>query len=150
MLQLGCCLLTPAILLTAFVSIPLQPAHAHEAAKSACRLIQRLQWASAHPSPVLSAVQVHAAFAQNLRRQLQCRILQSARNPDECRWLPGARLNIAESALSARDPDAPAVVWAEEGHPQCVHSLTLGQLRRRSVRVAVALKAAGIQPGECG
>eukprot|EP00891_Asterochloris_glomerata_P007518 jgi/Astpho2/7518/Aster-02084 len=92
----------------------------------------------------------HAAL-QQLRIKF-CRrpdkILQSAQNPDECHWLPGARLNIAESALSARDPDAPAVVWAEEGHPQCVHSLTLGQLRRRSVRVAVALKAAGIQPGQ--
>ena len=94
-----------------------------------------------------TSVQVHALLTQNLRHHLQCRILQAARNPDECQWLHGARLNIAESALSARDPDAPAVVWAEEGHPESVHSLTLGQLRRRCVRVAIALKSAGIQPG---
>ena len=42
------------------------------------------------------------------------------------------------------------MVWAEEGHPERVHSLTLGQLRRRCVRVAVALKSAGIQPGGWG
>ena len=104
-------------------------------------------------SPASNALHVSASACSthhNLRHQLQCRILQAACNPDECRWLHGARLNIAESALSARDPDAPAVVWAEEGHPESVHSLTLGQLRQRCVRVAVALKSAGIQPGGCG
>ena len=38
--------------------------------------------------------------------------------PDDCRWLPCARLNIAESALCARDPDAAALLWAEEEAPE--------------------------------
>lgn len=45
-------------------------------------------------------------------------MLESASNPDDCRWLPGARLNIAESALCVRDPDAPALLWAEEEAPE--------------------------------
>lgn len=75
-------------------------------------------------------------------------MLQGSPDPDSVRWLPGARLNIAECALSGRDPDAAAVLWAPEGAPQDLRSMTLGQLRRRASRVAAALRAAGYQPGE--
>ncbi|GAB4821930.1 hypothetical protein N2152v2_008976 [Parachlorella kessleri] len=67
---------------------------------------------------------------------------------DECRWLPGARLNAAECCLVGRDPDRPAIVWAEEGKPEVVHTVTLGQLSRRSAHVAEALRAAGLKPGD--
>ena len=62
--------------------------------------------------------------------------------PDRMRWLPGARLN-----LSGRDPDAAAVLWAPEGAPQDVQTVTLGQLRGRARRVAAALRGAGYEPG---
>ena len=75
------------------------------------------------------------------------RILQQASNPDDMRWLPGARLNIAESALCVRDQDAPALLWAEEETPQLVRALTLGELRLRSEHFAAALRAAGHTPG---
>lgn len=70
-------------------------------------------------------------------------------SPDDCRWLPGARLNAAECCLVGRDPDRPAIVWAEEGRPDVVHTVTLGELSRRSAHVAEALRAAGLQPGGC-
>jgi hypothetical protein len=74
-------------------------------------------------------------------------MLQLASNPDDIRWLPLARLNIAESALCCRDQDAPALVWATEEAPDVVRALTLGELRLRAQRFAAALVAAGITPG---
>lgn len=71
----------------------------------------------------------------------------AARNPDDARWFPGALLNIADCALSGRDPDAPAVVWAEEGSPTTLHTLSLGELRLQSQAVAAALGRRGIPPG---
>jgi len=61
--------------------------------------------------------------------------------------MPGARLNIADVALSGRDPDAPAMLWADEDSPSLVHTLSLGQLRRESEQVAASLLAFGMQPG---
>ena len=75
------------------------------------------------------------------------RMLQTAANPDDIRWLPGARLNVAESALCVRDPDAPAVIWATEEAPDVLHTLSLGELRREAMRFAAALRAAGFSPG---
>lgn len=77
-----------------------------------------------------------------------CRILQNDPNPDAARWLPGARLNIAECALCCRDPDAAALLWAEEGAPDVLRRVTLRSLRASSFRVAAALWAAGFRPGE--
>ena len=76
-----------------------------------------------------------------------CRIYQPAADPDQARWLPGARLNIGACALGCRDPDAPALLWAEEEAPTAVNTVTLGQLRRQSEQVAAALQARNLQPG---
>ena len=75
------------------------------------------------------------------------RMLQTASNPDDIRWLPGARLNVAESALCVRDPDVPAMIWASEEAPDVLHTLSLGELRREAMRFAAALRAAGFSPG---
>ncbi len=83
-------------------------------------------------------------------RRVLCPSRALQRHPasaDDCRWLPGARLNIAECCLVGRDPDRPAIVWAEEGRPEVVQSVTLGELSRRSAHVAEALRAAGLRPG---
>ena len=78
------------------------------------------------------------------------RMLQTASNPDDIRWLPGARLNVAESALCVRDPDVPAVIWATEEAPDVLHTLSLGGLHREAMRFAAALRAAGFSPGAHG
>ena len=75
------------------------------------------------------------------------RMLQTASSPDDIRWLPGARLNVAESALCVRDPDVPAMIWASEEAPDVLHTLSLGELRREAMRFAAALRAAGFSPG---
>lgn len=65
----------------------------------------------------------------------------SAQHP---RWLPGARLNIAESCFAA-DPEATAVVYAQGGD---IHRLSYGELRIRVNRFANGLRALGVAPGD--
>ncbi len=65
---------------------------------------------------------------------------------EAARWLPGARLNIAQSCWAGRDPAATALVWQRDGGP--LQRIDLGELRRRSERVAGALRAAGFRPGD--
>ncbi|CAK0785824.1 hypothetical protein CVIRNUC_009036 [Coccomyxa viridis] len=95
------------------------------------------------------------AFWASVLRQMRVkfvtpptRMLQTASNPDDIRWLPGARLNVAESALCVRDPDVPAMIWASEEAPDVLHTLSLGELRREAMRFAAALRAAGFSPGQ--
>lgn len=71
----------------------------------------------------------------------------SSGNADEDIWLPGARLNIAESCFEGRDPDAPALVWADEASPRAIHTTSLGSLRLQSFHVAASLQQLGIRPG---
>ena len=75
------------------------------------------------------------------------RMLEGHENPYSHRWLPGARLNIAECALTGWDPDALALMWAAEGSPGCLHTLTLDQLRRQCYAFAAALRSCGYRPG---
>lgn len=77
-----------------------------------------------------------------------CRIVHAAAKPDDVRWLPGARLNIAECAVCTRDEDALALLWADEKAPKAVHAVSRGQLRWRSLQVAAALSVLGLQAGE--
>jgi acyl-coenzyme A synthetase/AMP-(fatty) acid ligase len=71
-----------------------------------------------------------------------------ASNPDNVSWLPGAQLNIAESALTGRDPDAPALIWATEEAPETLHTLSLGTLCAQAMHFAASLHAAGFLPGK--
>uniref|UniRef100_A0A1D1ZX96 Acetyl-coenzyme A synthetase N-terminal domain-containing protein n=1 Tax=Auxenochlorella protothecoides TaxID=3075 RepID=A0A1D1ZX96_AUXPR len=90
------------------------------------------------------------AVLQRLRirfHSVPSRVLARHADPDQVSWFPGARLNVAECALAGRDPDRPAVVWAEEGTPTELHTLSLGALAQRAQHVADALRAAGFQPG---
>ena len=75
-------------------------------------------------------------------------MLERHKNPEKQRWLPGARLNIAECALTGWDPDAPALLWAAEGSPDRLHSLTLDQLRRQCHAFAASLRRFGYRPGD--
>ncbi len=61
------------------------------------------------------------------------------------RWFPGARLNFAENLLRFRD-DTPALVfWNEQGRQG---SWTYGELYSEVSRLASALGAMGVQPGD--
>lgn len=76
-----------------------------------------------------------------------CRIFQSASSPDGVRWLPGAKLNIAETALCNSSPEAIAIVWADESSPYQLATVSWSQLKHRCQLVAAALVAAGFKPG---
>jgi len=61
------------------------------------------------------------------------------------RWFPGARLNYAENLLRRRD-DAPALVFRAEDAVS--YSWTHAELHRRVARLAAALRALGVAPGD--
>ncbi|GAX83596.1 hypothetical protein CEUSTIGMA_g11021.t1 [Chlamydomonas eustigma] len=97
-------------------------------------------------------------------------------DPDTCQWMPGGRLNIAQCALSGcrraaarrslagnpsesvhrplqnkgdalSDSFSPAIVYAEEGFPELLKTLSLGELREMSAHVACCLSCI-IEPGD--
>lgn len=74
-------------------------------------------------------------------------MVQMAENPDMIRWLPEARLNIAEAALGNQSQHATAIVWADEAAPDKLARMMLGELRGRCQQVAAALAAAGYVAG---
>ena len=61
-------------------------------------------------------------------------------------WLPGARLNIAESCFRA-DPKKLAIVHASEGSEE-IRRVSYGDLHRLAARVANGLDSAGTKPGD--
>jgi acetoacetyl-CoA synthetase len=61
------------------------------------------------------------------------------------RWFVGARLNFAENLLRYRDDHDAIVAWDETGFQK---RLSYAELYREVARVAVALRAAGIQSGD--
>ncbi len=73
-------------------------------------------------------------------------ILDASDGAEQARWLPGARLNIAESCFARRDWTAPAIIWQAEGGP--LRRMTVEELYAASTRVARALRADGFSPGD--
>src|SRR2546422_2345809 len=61
------------------------------------------------------------------------------------RWFPGARLNFAETLLRRRDAH-PALVACNE--PGGRRELSYAELHGEARRVAAALEAAGVRPGD--
>jgi acetoacetyl-CoA synthetase len=84
-------------------------------------------------------------FAQvQASRQGEIVLEHPARMPG-ARWFPGARLNFAENLLRFRGP-ATAILF--NGESQLERSLTRDQLYSQVSRLALALRQAGIQPGD--
>jgi len=61
------------------------------------------------------------------------------------RWFPGARLNFAENLLRFRD-ERPALIF--RGETQHSATLSYAQLYESVARLAAALRAAGVNPGD--
>jgi acetoacetyl-CoA synthetase len=61
-------------------------------------------------------------------------------------WFPGARLNYAEHIFRGRDEAAVAIRHASELRP--LATTTWGELRALSARIAAALRAEGVGPGD--
>jgi acetyl-CoA synthetase len=72
-------------------------------------------------------------------------IVDTTDGPESPRWLPGARLNIAESCFLA-GPEATAVIsQAEDGE---LNTMSYGELDRLSNRVANSIVASGFGRGD--
>ncbi len=71
-------------------------------------------------------------------------LLEGNRMPG-ARWFPGARLNFAENLLRRRDRGI-AIVF--RGEDRVESSVTFGELYAEVSRLAQALRAAGIKPGD--
>lgn len=76
------------------------------------------------------------------------RVHERGKASDSGRWFPGARLNIAESALSRENAGNPALIWAEEQSPTRLQKMTLADLRQKCRQVAAQLQSMGIKPGK--
>ncbi len=72
-------------------------------------------------------------------------ILGDATSADQQRWLLGAEGNAGAWCFAGRDPERTALV--AQGEEGALRRLTLGELERRSRRVAAALQQLGLGPG---
>ena len=61
------------------------------------------------------------------------------------RWFPDASLNFAENLLRFTDDEPALASWNEQGHQR---TLTFKELRESVETLALALSAAGVQPGD--
>ncbi|GLC41156.1 hypothetical protein PLESTB_001797100 [Pleodorina starrii] len=64
-------------------------------------------------------------------------------DPDRCRWLPGARLNVAACALDSprAPPGAPALLWAPDGSPRSLRPVGRQELRARVWQLAACIRS---------
>src|SRR5438046_8961040 len=79
-------------------------------------------------------------------RKKPARILKQPLDPRHPEWLPGARMNIAESCFRA-GANKTAILYGLEGSDS-VRKMTYGELRRLSSRVANGLDELGLDRGE--
>ena len=79
-------------------------------------------------------------------RRRPTRILKQPADPRHPEWLPGARMNIAESCFRA-GANKTAILYGLEGSDS-VRKMTYGELRRLSSRVANGLDELGLDRGE--
>jgi acetyl-CoA synthetase len=119
------------------------------AANNLGEALQEQSWAQLHAASVASPETWWATVIEALSihfRTEPSAILEPDEDPSQARWLPGARLNIAESCFTGRDNSAIAVIWADEDG--ALQTLSLAELRRRANEVAWAIQASGLLPGD--
>lgn len=73
------------------------------------------------------------------------RVMDLSRGIETPEWLPGAQMNIVESCFAA-PVNSPAIIYQEEGGE--LQSLSVGELRAHTDRVASSLVRLGFQPGD--
>ncbi|HYK13613.1 MAG TPA: AMP-binding protein, partial [Burkholderiales bacterium] len=71
--------------------------------------------------------------------------LEHADRMPGARWFPQARLNFAENLLRRRDAETAIVFWGED---RVKSSITYAELYHEVSRLAQALRASGIKPGD--
>ena len=79
-----------------------------------------------------------------LFRTKHTRVLDTNDHPENARFFPDSRLNIAESCFNAAR-SATAIVYQREGGT--IQRITYGELMRMTRQVAAGLRVMGIEPG---
>jgi acetyl-CoA synthetase len=127
---------------------PIWSPTADEVAASNLGRVAGGDWDSFHRASVADAEGFWPGMLERLgitfERAPDC-MVDVSRGAEKARWLPGARLNVANCALAGRD-DADAVVVGGPGRAIARHSLA--EVRASSLRVTAALEAAGYGPGD--
>ncbi|MBY0270700.1 MAG: acetoacetate--CoA ligase [Burkholderiales bacterium] len=99
------------------------------------------QWSLDHPADFWTAVWDFCGVIGN-RGQ---RTLENAGQMPGARWFPDARLNYAANLLRRNDTDTAIVFWGEN---QIKSRISFRELHDEVSRLAQALRAAGIKPGD--
>jgi acetyl-CoA synthetase len=130
----------------AWTPTPAEAASTHIA--EACRRLRLPDYAAFHRWSVEHPAEFWRDFidARGIAfRSPPERVVDLARGPEHPRWLPGARMNVAESCFLA-PRDATAIVFQKDAGP--VESITCAELDALSNRFANALADFGAKRGE--
>jgi acetoacetyl-CoA synthetase len=100
------------------------------------------RWSVEHPEHFWPAVWKFSGIKSSRRWDA---VLEDGDRMPGAKWFPGARLNFAENLLR-HDDDRPALVWRGEDGRRREYSHA--QLHREVARLAGALRARGVGPGD--
>jgi acetoacetyl-CoA synthetase len=100
------------------------------------------RWSVAEPAQFWQLV---AAFCGVIGEGLDGVVLSDGNRMPGARWFPDSRLNFAENLLRRRDRATALVFWSEE---RLKTTVTYAELYSEVSRLAQALQAAGLKPGD--
>src|SRR5262245_54616844 len=100
------------------------------------------QWSITHPEDFWRSVWSFCGVIADA--QPDTALLDGERMPG-ARWFPEARFNFAENLLRRRDRGIAIAFWGED---RLKSSVTFGELYSEVSRLAQALRAAGVKPGD--
>ena len=101
------------------------------------------RWSIDHPERFWPAVWDFCGVQASRRWDV---VLEHTDQMPGAQWFQGARLNFAENLLRQDEPDRPALIWRGEDGSR--RSYTRAELHRETARLAGALRALGIEPGD--
>ncbi len=100
------------------------------------------QWSVDHPEQFWQSLWQYAGVKAGTRG---ARVLVDGERMPGAQWFPDARLNFAENLLRRRDSADAMVFWGED---KVQRRLSHGQVYATVSRLAQALRAAGVVPGD--
>jgi len=100
------------------------------------------RWTAEHPEQFWESVWKFVGVRASAKG---AQVLAGGDRMPGARWYPGARLNFAENLLRRRDASTAVVFWGED---KVKRRLTHRELWEQVSRIAQALRALGVKPGD--